>query len=159
MLQEFHFEFISTGRELTRNVQYFSWASPVSFIVASREICFVVYLMINSLGLWFLVQSQLQISPSGILPPLRWSFPFSKTCCQLLVSPYPACTTCICHHFSCLAMHHPCNDTDIFLASRQISSTTVTKRRIIGLVWFILPLAKCVVLLYKLCELLYKSHE
>lgn len=97
MLQEFHFEFISAGRELTRNVQHFSWGLTCVFIVASREICFVVYLMINLLGLW------LHHSDAVVLQQMHLVFLF--LCCYFQQIPitkgpqqmFPSAHPCILH--------------------------------------------------------------
>lgn len=111
----------------------------------------------------FLLQNQQQTSPCGILleASFQGSFPFSKTCCQLAFSQFLIRHVLLAFvtNFSCLTIHISYHDIDIFLASRQISSTTVSKRKVIRLVWLILPFANCVILLYKLCKGLYKSHE
>lgn len=72
----------------------------------------------------------------------RWSFPFSKTCCQLAFSQF------VTHHVLlsfvinfCLTMRISHNAIDTFLVSRQVSSATVTKRKVIMLVCLILPCA------------------
>lgn len=99
-----------------------------------------------ALTFWFKTNYRPVLVEFHLQPPSRWSFPFSKTCCQLAFSQF------LIHHvlvafvtnFSYLTMHISYHDRDIFLVSRQISSTTVTKRNVIRLVWLILAFANCV---------------
>lgn len=75
-------------------------------------------------------------------PLTTWSFPFSKIFYQFAFSQF------FIHHvllafvtIFCLTMNISYNDFDIFLVPRQVSSATVTKRKVIMLVCHSLPCA------------------